>query len=174
MGRENEKDSKRTKSGSNKKTTSRQSAFIIDPGRRTNYKSVIDLIKRNFKGVQTSAMPSQLDPMLATLTEGPFTHKDWLFEIKWDGYRSIAYLNNGEVQIKSRNNLPFNSSYPEVYEALKAWPLNAVVDGEIAVLNHEGKADFGALQNWKRIKAGSIVYYLFDILWLDGISLLEQ
>jgi bifunctional non-homologous end joining protein LigD len=109
--------------------------------------------------------------MLASITDEPFNNEDWQFEIKWDGYRALAYLNKEKVQLRSRNNISFDQKYLLVYNALKQWPVNAVIDGEIIVLNEEGKADFKALQDWQLVKNGELVYYVFDILWLDGISL---
>jgi bifunctional non-homologous end joining protein LigD len=111
--------------------------------------------------------------MLASITDEPFNDDDWEFEIKWDGYRALAYLNEGQVQLRSRNNNPFEERYTAVYDALRTWPVNVVVDGEIVVLNEEGKSDFKALQDWNNFPNGELVYYIFDVLWLDGISLLS-
>ena len=145
----------------------------IDAKAQKQYKSTIELIKRNLGGEPKSAIPKDLKPMLASITEEPFNSEGWQFEIKWDGYRALAYLNNGKVQLRSRNNLSFNEKFIPVYEALKEWPINAVIDGEVIVLNEEGKADFKALQDWQLIPVGELVYYIFDILWLDGISLMN-
>ena len=109
--------------------------------------------------------------MLATLVDKPFDEPGWLYEIKWDGYRAITSLNKGSVNITSRNNKSFNEKFYPVYDALKEWNISAVVDGEIAVLNEEGIADFGSLQNWRSEADGDLVYYLFDILWLNGKNL---
>jgi bifunctional non-homologous end joining protein LigD len=118
-------------------------------------------------------MPHDLKPMLASITDAPFNNEDWQFEIKWDGYRALSYLKNGKVQLRSRNNNPFETKYLAVYNALKQWPINAVVDGEIVVLNEEGRADFKALQDWQLEERGGLVYYVFDILWLDGINVMN-
>ena len=87
--------------------------------------------------------------MLCTLVEKSFTNEGWLFEIKWDGYRALAFLNNGTVELSSRNSKSFNEKFYPVYEAVSAWNINVIVDGEIVVLNEHGHADFGALQNWR-------------------------
>ncbi len=84
--------------------------------------------------------------MLAKETRQAFDDKDWLFEIKWDGYRAIAELNNGEVKLYSRNGNSFENSYPLVVQELKKTKTNAVVDGEIVVLNDEGYPEFQLLQ----------------------------
>ena len=121
--------------------------------------------------------------MLAGETENAFDDKEWLFEIKWDGYRALAYLNKGAIEIRSRNNKSFNEKFYPVYDALKKWSgrtsperINAVVDGEIVVVNDEGMPDFGDLQLWRSEADGQLVFYLFDVLWFlfpfDLLSLL--
>ena len=108
--------------------------------------------------------------MLATLIDKPFDDPGWSYEIKWDGYRALAYLQKGKVELRSRNNKSFEKYYP-VYDAFKQWPVSAVIDGEIVVLNEKGQSDFGALQNWRSEADGSLVYYIFDLLWLEGRDL---
>jgi bifunctional non-homologous end joining protein LigD len=115
-------------------------------------------------------MPKDLPPMLATLVDQPFDDPGWSYEIKWDGYRALAYLQKGKVALRSRNNKSFDKYYP-VLDALKQWPVNAVVDGEIVVLNEKGQSDFGDLQNWRSEADGSLIYYIFDLLWLEGRDL---
>jgi len=115
-------------------------------------------------------MPKDLPPMLATLIDKPFDDEGWSYEIKWDGYRALAYLQKGKVELRSRNNKSFEKYYP-VYDAFKQWSVNAVIDGEIVVLNDKGQSDFGALQNWRSEADGSLIYYIFDLLWLDGRDL---
>ena len=111
--------------------------------------------------------------MLATLIDEPFDEAGWIYEVKWDGYRALAYINKGKVEIKSRNNKSFDEKFYPVYDALKAWKVNAVVDGEIMVVNDKGHANFSDLQGWRSEADGTLVYYLFDILWLDGYSLMQ-
>jgi bifunctional non-homologous end joining protein LigD len=117
--------------------------------------------------------PHRVDPMLATLTDQPFDHPDWLFELKWDGYRCMAYVNNDDVQLRSRKNISFNKEYADVASGLKKMKINAILDGEIVVLNEEGLADFEALQNWGKFHEGSIHFYVFDILWLEGFDITD-
>ncbi|HEV7622280.1 MAG TPA: non-homologous end-joining DNA ligase [Flavisolibacter sp.] len=157
------------------KSSKAQKPFSIDVKRdRKDYKSITAFIKRDYSEVADSEMPVNLKPMLATITSDPFNNKDWQFEIKWDGYRALAYLHKGDVQLSSRNNLSFNDKYPPVVKALKEWPVNAVVDGEIVVLSENGNADFNGLQYWKQFQKGEIVFYAFDILWLEGIDLMGE
>jgi bifunctional non-homologous end joining protein LigD len=108
--------------------------------------------------------------MLATLVTEPVEDKGWLYEMKWDGYRAVAYL-NGSVELRSRNNKSFNEKYYPLYASLKAWGIDAVVDGEIVVVNQQGIPDFSNLQLWRSEADGELLYYLFDILWLEGKSL---
>ncbi|MBD0333535.1 MAG: DNA ligase D, partial [Chitinophagaceae bacterium] len=130
------------------------------------------------KGVP-SKFPADIKPMLATLVDKPFDEPGWTYEVKWDGYRALAYLNKGLVEIRSRNNKSFNEKFYPVYEALKKWKINAVVDGEIVVLNEKGVPDFSDLQEWRSEADGPLAFYLFDILWLDeydvmGLALTER
>jgi bifunctional non-homologous end joining protein LigD len=118
-----------------------------------------------------SALPRQVKPMLATLVDKPFDDKDWLFEVKWDGYRAIAIMDGASVSLQSRNDKSFDEKFYPVHEALVKWKLHAVLDGEIVVINENGISDFGALQNWRSEADGELIFYLFDILWLDGHDL---
>ncbi len=122
----------------------------------------------NLTEAPKAPFPKTLAPMLATLVDKPFDEPGWLYEIKWDGYRAIALCNKGKVELKSRNNKSFNEKFYPVHDAIKQWNINAVLDGEIAVLNKDGISHFGALQNWRSEADGDLVFYVFDILWLDG------
>ncbi|HUR67587.1 MAG TPA: DNA ligase D [Chitinophagaceae bacterium] len=124
------------------------------------------------KGTKTP-FPKSFKPMLATLVDKPFDEPGWLYEIKWDGYRAVAMLNKGKVELLSRNNKSFNIKFYPVYDALKKWKINAVIDGEVAVLTEEGTADFGALQNWRSEADGPLLYFVFDICWLNGYDLMD-
>ncbi|MEO6961738.1 MAG: DNA ligase D [Puia sp.] len=116
-----------------------------------------------------SPFPDSIKPMLATLVEKPFTAKDWIFEIKWDGYRSVAKLNRGQARIESRNNISFDEKFLPVKQALEKWSANAVVDGEIIALTADGRPDFQELQGFlKEGEAAILVYYVFDLLWYEG------
>lgn len=151
-----------------------QGDIVIDIKRKKDLATTINFILRDFKDHKKSSIPTGIKPMLASATTEPFNDGEWQFEIKWDGYRALSYLNKGDVAIRSRNNNSFNQKFSSVFEALKSWPVNAVVDGEIVVLNSEGKPDFGGLQQWSRTGEGHLFYYLFDLLWLDGIDLTNE
>lgn len=117
--------------------------------------------------------PKNLAPMLATLVDKPFDEPGWLYEVKWDGYRALIYLHNGNVEMRSRNNKSFSEKFYAVYNALKQWKINAVLDGEIAVINDEGISNFGDLQNWRSEADGELMLYLFDVLWVEGYNIME-
>jgi bifunctional non-homologous end joining protein LigD len=98
---------------------------------------------------------------------------EWRLEIKLDGYRAIAVINDGEIELWSRNHKPLTADYPEVVAALKKLPCrNAVVDGEVVALDEHGHSRFQLLQNRDSTSRPAIVYYAFDLLHHDGRSLL--
>ncbi|HXO76030.1 MAG TPA: non-homologous end-joining DNA ligase, partial [Puia sp.] len=111
--------------------------------------------------------------MLATLVDKPVDEPGWIYEIKWDGYRAVAICKKKSVELISRNNESFNDKFYPVHQALQALGLEAVLDGEIAVLKKDGISNFGALQNWRSEADGDLVYYVFDLLWLNGYDLME-
>lgn len=106
--------------------------------------------------------------MLAKQTDKPFDSDEWLFEIKWDGYRAITEKKNNKIQLYSRNGLNFKNTYPVVADQLKVIEADAVLDGEIVVLNKEGKPDFQFLQHYSENQDRPIQYYIFDLLELNG------
>ncbi len=119
-----------------------------------------------------SAFPKHIEPMLATLINKPFDEDGWIYEVKWDGYRSIALINDSQVEVLSRNNKSFKEKFYPIYEALKHLKINVVLDGEIIVTNEKGHADFSLLQGWRSEADGLLVFYIFDILWYEGFDLM--
>ena len=107
-------------------------------------------------------------PMLARLHNEPFDDPDWIFEMKFDGYRAIADINRGEVQIYSRNGKLFNETYAPVVDALQQLGHKAVIDGEIVVLDEQGRSHFQLLQQYLESRSSELYYYAFDLLELDG------
>ncbi len=97
----------------------------------------VDLSKAEKK-----SMSHSVKPMLATLVHDAFDSKDWLFEIKWDGYRAIAEVNYNDVKLYSRNDLPFNKHFPTIAESLEALSIQAVFDGEIVALESKACLNF--------------------------------
>lgn len=114
------------------------------------------------------AKPWPVTPMLCTLVTEAFSKDDWLFEIKWDGYRAVADKRGQEVHLYSRNAQNFAENYPPVYEAIHELEHDVILDGEIVVVDEHGAPHFEALQGWRHHQQASLRYYVFDILWYDG------
>src|ERR1700741_3851817 len=106
--------------------------------------------------------------MLAKETDQPFDDKDWLFEIKWDGYRAIAEIDKKQVRLYSRNGNSFNAAYPVIVEELSKINYSVTFDGEVVVLNDEGQSDFQKLQLYSTDSNVPLYYYVFDILSYKG------
>src|SRR5205807_2282467 len=103
---------------------------------------------KTLKGTERAPMPRAITPMLATLVDEPFDDDQWLFEIKWDGYRAVAFLDDGDVRLVSRNQNDFTAGFPEVAAALAKGvkAKQAVLDGEIVALDPEGRPSFSLMQ----------------------------
>jgi len=128
-------------------------------------------------------MPERIVPMLARTSELPPDEDAWGFEIKWDGVRAIAYCSPGEVRLESRNLKEITDSYPEIGRIDRALGSHrAVLDGEIVAFDGEGRPSFGRLQQRMHVasreqarrlsKQTPVSYMVFDLLWLDGHSLM--
>jgi bifunctional non-homologous end joining protein LigD len=116
-------------------------------------------------------MPHRIKAMLATLVDEPFDRAGWLFELKWDGYRAIAEVRGDEVKLYSRNHKPFEERFAPLVESLRRLGHEAVLDGEIVVIDDQGRSDFQLLQNYQKTGQGRLRYYAFDLLYLDGRDL---
>jgi bifunctional non-homologous end joining protein LigD len=124
-------------------------------------------------------MPTVIHPMLATPIDKPFDGPEWLFEIKWDGYRAVAFLENGKVRLVSRNQNELTPRYPELRDLpqfVKA--KTAILDGEVVALDEQGRASFSLMQQRTGFRPGGrraatnadvpVLYYAFDLIYLDG------
>ncbi|WP_345950187.1 DNA ligase D [Mucilaginibacter sp. PAMB04274] len=129
--------------------------------------------KALLKHAPEAPIPTGLKPMLATLVDKPFDDADWQYEVKWDGFRTLAFIQQGEVELLSRNNKSFSDKFYPIHHLMQAWKMNVVLDGEILVLNEKGISKFGELQNWRSEADGALVYYVFDLLWYEGKNLME-
>ncbi len=117
-------------------------------------------------------MPSVIKPMLATLVDEPFSDSDWIFETKWDGYRSVCFLKNGAARFVSRNQIEMTPQYPELANIAKyVRAKEAILDGEICALDSHGIPRFQMLQRKGASKRPPIVYFVFDLLYVDGYDL---
>ncbi|AYZ36124.1 DNA ligase D [Chryseobacterium indologenes] len=156
-----------------RKTASKEASQIIEdqldaePDKSTVKTNVSALLKKAPK----QKFYTSIEPMLATLVDKPFDDDEWIYEVKWDGYRAVAFMNKGEVELKSRNDKSFNDKFYPIHDELKSLGIDAVLDGEVVVLGKGGTANFGSLQNWRSEADGDLVYYVFDILWYDGKDL---
>ena len=113
----------------------------------------------------------RFEPLLpaATLPKGA----NWAYELKLDGYRAIAIKSDGRVSLRSRNNKDFNSRYPAVAKALGVLPDETVIDGEVVALDESGRPSFNLLQNHGS-SGVPIVYYVFDVLVLEGRDVMGE
>jgi bifunctional non-homologous end joining protein LigD len=125
----------------------------------------------DFTGTVKGPLPENVKPMLATLVDKPFDRPGWIFELKWDGYRILSQVKNKAVRLYTRNNNTYNEMFPQLVRELKKCPYNAVFDGELVILDEEGISRFQLLQNYMRTKEGTLAYYIFDILYLNGYDL---
>jgi bifunctional non-homologous end joining protein LigD len=135
------------------------------------------------KGAVKSSIPRTVKPMLATLIDEPFEGKDWLYEIKFDGYRAVAFIDRGEFRLVSRNQNEMTADFPELDDLPKhIRAKQAIIDGEICVLDEQGRPSFSLMQQRTGFEPGRtkkrtvnggmpLVYYAFDIIYCEGYSL---
>jgi bifunctional non-homologous end joining protein LigD len=129
--------------------------------------SLKELLSDSAGSVSKASMPREVKPMLATLIDEPFDNANWVYEIKWDGYRAIAYVQDGKARLVSRNLKPFTEKYGPVVDALNELTYNVVFDGEIVAIDENGVPNFQLMQNWQNTPV-HLQFYIFDIIWYDG------
>lgn len=166
---------KATKASSSKKSSAKEADSSTASVERSDLKSL--------KGARPDSFPRRINPMLATLVDEPFDDRDWLYEVKFDGYRAVAFIKDGSMRLVSRNDNDFTHDFPEIGDLPKhIRAKQAVVDGEVCVLDDEGRPSFSLMQQRTGFEPGKarkrsnlgdrpIVYYAFDIIHLDGYSL---
>jgi bifunctional non-homologous end joining protein LigD len=124
--------------------------------------------------VKRDPLPHIASPMLATLVDKPFDDPDWLFEIKWDGYRAICTVEEHELTLLSRNGLDMLQRFPGLSELATAFSsVPVIVDGEIVSLDDEGRSAFQRLQESQKRPAG-LTFVAFDLLYADGRDLRKE
>jgi len=111
-----------------------------------------------------------ITPMLAKEIDKPFDDKKWIYEIKWDGYRAIADVNRKDIKLYSRNGNTFINAYPIVVAELKKLNIQAILDGEVVVIDENGKSNFQFLQQYLNGMQYPIEYRVFDVLSIKGKS----
>ena len=114
-----------------------------------------------------------VEPMLLLRTEKLPEGKDWLYELKFDGYRALAIKSGGRVQLRSRNDNDFNVRYPGIVAALAGLPDDTVIDGEVVALDSDGKPSFNLLQNYGSA-GGPLHFFVFDVLVLNGKDVMDE
>jgi bifunctional non-homologous end joining protein LigD len=129
----------------------------------------------SLKNARKSKMPTEINPPLPTLVDTPPIGNQWLHEVKYDGYRIVAFLENDTARLSSRNGKDWTDRFPSVAEELSGFPADkAVIDGEIVIQLPDGVTSFQALQNALHgMETGKLMYYLFDIPYCNGYDLTE-
>jgi bifunctional non-homologous end joining protein LigD len=166
--------SRKKRSAPGKGATSNDAA---EPSPVPPVSSVVEL-----EGGVKRPMPATIHPMLATPVDKPFNDSAWLFEVKWDGYRAVAFVNDGKVRLVSRNQNDLTAGYPDLHDLagfIKG--KSAILDGEIVALDETGRSSFSLMQQRTGIRSGGrrgpaqpgipVLYYAFDLLYLDGHDL---
>jgi len=139
------------------------------------------LVVQGLDGTRRS-MPTAIHPMLATSVEDPFDDPAWLYEIKWDGYRAVAFIENGKLRLVSRTQNDLTVQFAELRDIPKFVKAKAaVLDGEIVALDTDGRSSFSLMQQrtgirkWGQRVAGNpeiqVLYYAFDLIYFDGHDL---
>ena len=115
-----------------------------------------------------------IKPMLASPTKKIFKDPDWVFELKWDGYRVMANILHGKVNLYSRNGISYNEKFSSIRSELKSIEHDCVLDGEVVIMDKDGTTDFQKLQNYNSKSSEDILkYYVFDLLYLNGHSITQ-
>ena len=131
------------------------------------------LLRKRDEAAPRSRARNDYRPMLATPAEGLPQGDDWLYEVKWDGYRALAYVRAGEGRLVSRNANDLTGRFPEVAKAVARAVRSpeCVLDGEVCALDERGRPSFSAMQQGK--KGTPLVYEAFDLLEVDGVPILD-
>jgi bifunctional non-homologous end joining protein LigD len=139
-------------------------------------------VVKALSGAEQRPMPTVIHPMLAGTTAKAFDNPDWLFEIKWDGYRAIAFIEEGRVRLVSRSQNDLTAQFPELGSLPQLVKTErAILDGEVVALDEEGRSSFSLMQQRTGFHPGKrrlqrregvpVTYYAFDLLYLDGLDL---
>ncbi len=147
---------------------------------RSSSRGAAPLNPATLPGAQSAPMPSEVSVTLAKLGDKPFSDPNWLFEIKWDGIRTVTFVDNGKVRLQSRSKRDVTAEFPEFLDLAKYFRAGtAIIDGEIVTLDKDGRSDFQKLQNrfgvtkpsQKLIAEVPLTYYVFDVLYCNGFDL---
>ena len=134
-------------------------------------------------GARSLPLPTEVSVTLAKLADDPFSDANWLFEIKWDGVRTVAFLSDGKVRLVSRTGRDVTAEYTEFQQLARNVGANtAILDGEIVALDESGRSNFQKLQNrigsvnpsQKLLETIPLTYYFFDLLYCNGFDLRQS
>ena len=137
---------------------------------------------KDLTGAVKRVMPTAIHPMLAISIEKAFDSPEYLFEIKWDGYRAVSFIQDARVRLVSRNQNDLTGQYPELHQLPKfVRAITAILDGEVVALDEQGRASFSLMQQRTGIREQGrrtggrsdipVLYYVFDLIYLDGYDL---
>jgi bifunctional non-homologous end joining protein LigD len=127
-----------------------------------------------FDNAPTGQLPKHPTPMLATLAKAPFDSPEWLYEVKWDGYRIMAELGPSGPTLHSRRGQDYTQTFQPVADALAPLRVPALLDGEMVIVDNAGRPSFQDLQNYLRTHQGRLLYCAFDLIHLAGHDLTSQ
>ena len=177
--RENRKGKSR---GKNQKPDENGEASSLAPIPNSSSAGLAFSAVKDLPGAAKRAMPTAIHPMLATPAERPFDNPEWLFEIKWDGYRAVSFIEKGKVRLVSRNQNDLTAQFSDLQilpQFIKA--KSAILDGEIVALDDQGRPSFSLMQQRTGIRSHGrrtagrsdvpVVYYAFDLIYVDGHDL---
>src|SRR5688572_27404815 len=132
-----------------------------------------EAVSSNKRTAKTTSSARFIEPMLLLRTDGLPDSEQWLYELKLDGYRAIAFKRDGSVHLRSRNDNDFSARYPAVVKGLAKLPDDTVIDGEVIAFDQDGRPSFNALQNYGSAPA-PVVYYVFDLMMLAGRDVMRE
>lgn len=125
-------------------------------------------------GARKVAMPEFISPQLATLVDKPPEGEEWFHELKFDGYRMVCHLDRGKARLWSRNGKDWTAKFANVVQALKDFPAaNAILDGEIVIVDKQGRSSFQGLQQSMKVGTSAFVFQIFDVIYLGGFNLMK-
>ena len=172
--RSNGKAAKKSTGRGGKKAAARQTKSKKSAARRRSRGKPISAKQLGeIAGVREGSLPRKLQPQLATLTKGAPDGEQWLHEIKFDGYRMLCRIDGEKVEFTSRNQQSWTGRLKHLAEAARRLPVRqALLDGEVVAMEPGGATDFQLLQNvFREGRVGELLYYAFDVLYLDGHDL---
>jgi bifunctional non-homologous end joining protein LigD len=164
------------------RATGRDTQLVSRPKTKKSSANSASSAVQALAGAEQIHMPTVIHPMLATSVAKAFDDPDWLFEIKWDGYRAVVFIEDGRVRLVSRNQNDLTAQFPELGSLPQFVNAErAILDGEIVALDEEGRPSFSLMQQRTGFQPGKrrlarregvpVIYYAFDLLYLDGLDL---